>query len=216
MRRWHCFRCYYAEPSARALGSSRLCVLHSLVLLPLLLHSSPARAVHSPSPPNTGTLDFDDFLAQSKAMGRASQMAGAANAMGMTNSIGEMEAAKDKMAQRSKLVEAMTTIERKTPALFVGTDADAQERKQRVADSCGVDAEEVQKFINEFVLMRSAAMKFSSGMDQEQIKFEMAKEQRDMGDPISRRARRMLDRKDKSQGKKKKSGRKGSVGRGFS
>jgi signal recognition particle GTPase len=149
-------------------------------------------------------------------MGRASQMAGAANAMGMTNSIGEMEAAKDKMAQRSKLVEAMTTIERKTPALFVGTDADAQERKQRVADSCGVDAEEVQKFINEFVLMRSAAMKFSSGMDQEQIKFEMAKEQRDMGDPISRRARRMLDRKDKSQGKKKKSGRKGSVGRGFS
>lgn len=168
-----------------------------------------------------GTLDFDDFLRQSKMMERAGSVASVAGKFGASlpgdMDVQKIEEAQEKMRRYSIYVNAMTEEERKTPALFIAGDAKPETieaidaRVERVATEAdggkGVPVEDVRKFINEFCLMKSAAKKFATGMDGDQIKREMAAEQQGMGAPMSRVARRQLERQAADPAKKRKKGK---------
>lgn len=172
-----------------------------------------------------GTIDFNDFLRQSEMMAKAAGVGQAITNVGI-NLPGGMD--KKQMAQATKkletfrtYIEVMTEEERATPDLFITRNADPakaaaiEERVALLAEKAGAEVADVQKFVNEFSIMKSAAKRFAGGESEADIKRGMAEEQAAMGDPMSRAMRRRVDGGSGKKSKKKKASEGGGAG-GFS
>ena len=76
-------------------------------------------------------------------------------------------------------------------------------RMQRLADSAGVQLEDIGRFILEFSMMKNAAYKMANGESMESIKQSMLEEQTAGGAsaPLNRQQRRMAKKKTKKKPK---------------
>jgi signal recognition particle subunit SRP54 len=104
--------------------------------------------------------NFDDFheqLVQMQSMGGVGSML--EKLPGMSNVPKEMKnQVNDKMlARQIAIIRSMTKQERRFPDLIKGT------RKQRIADGCGQDIQDVNRMLKQFLMMQKMMKKFKTG-----------------------------------------------------
>jgi len=159
-----------------------------------------------------GEMSFDDFLTQVKVMQKGAGLQDMMGKMGANKAGLDLAAGRKRLEKYGQYIEAMEPEERggtATQTLIdeaeAGRRGSPAPRLQRIADATDTSLEDVGKFVLEFSIMRSAAVKFARGESPESIQASMEKEQLEKGPPLNRQQRRMNAKKRK-KGRAKASG----------
>ena len=153
----------------------------------------------------TGQMTFDDFLMQVKVMQKGASMQAMLGKIGGGKfSKEQIDEGQKKMVRYGKFVEAMDAEERQDAMLIIDETAAARKgskapRLERIAEATGTTVEDVGRFVQEFNMMRGAAVKFANGESPESIRESMAAEQQEGGAPLNRQQRRMKAKKSKKK-----------------
>jgi signal recognition particle subunit SRP54 len=157
-----------------------------------------------------GEMSFDDFLTQVNVMQKgASLQAMLGKLGGGQQEAAQLEEGQKKLVKYGEFVKVMEPEERggeATQAIIDEANAardgkTAAPRLERIAEASGSSIEEVGRFVLEFSMMRSAAVKFANGESPESIRESMMKEQQQTGPPLNRQQRRMAAKKGKKKAK---------------
>lgn len=154
-----------------------------------------------------GNIDFDDFL---KAMDVMNKMGGAADMASKVpgvdlNADGKLTEAEEKMADFKTIIDAMTPEQRGNPDILMKREP---AMLQQVADGCDKDPTEIDKFLDEFMMIKSFFTKMGEGKDMAQITEEVREEKQALdaekkAATQSRAGRRAASRTAKGRGKKR-------------
>lgn len=104
--------------------------------------------------------DFNDFVDQLEQMQTMGGVGSMLDKLPGINSVPKemREKVNDKMVDRQiAIIRSMTLQERRYPDLIKGT------RKQRIADGCGQDIQEVNRMLKQFAMMQKMMKKFKTG-----------------------------------------------------
>jgi signal recognition particle subunit SRP54 len=104
--------------------------------------------------------DFNDFVDQLEQMQTMGGVGSMLDKLPGINSVPKemREKVNDKMVARQiAIIRSMTLQERRYPDLIKGT------RKQRIADGCGQDIQEVNRMLKQFAMMQKMMKKFKTG-----------------------------------------------------
>ena len=157
-----------------------------------------------------GEMSFDDFLKQvqvmQKAAGLQSMLAKGPFGGGQQVSEEQVKEGQKKLTRYGEYVGCMDGIERANPKLLIdeamslkqGNSRATAPRLQRIAEASGATLDDVGRFVMEFNVMRTAAVRFARGDSPEDIKKGMMAEQMAGGAAPNRKQRRMADKKAKS------------------
>jgi len=159
-----------------------------------------------------GEMSFDDFLTQVKVMQKGAGLQDMMGKMGANKQGLDLAAGRKRLEKYGEYIEAMDPEERSGTATQTlideaeaGRSGSPAPRLERIADATGTSLEDVGKFVLEFSMMRSAAVKFANGESPESIQASMEREQMEKGPPLNRQQRRMNAKKRK-KGRAKASG----------
>ncbi len=104
--------------------------------------------------------DFNDFVDQLQQMQSMGGVGSLLDKLPGINSVPKemREKVNDKMlARQIAIIRSMTHQERRYPDLIKGT------RKQRIADGCGQDIQEINRMLKQFAMMQKMMKKFKTG-----------------------------------------------------
>lgn len=126
-----------------------------------------------------GNLDFDDFLealAVMNKMGGAADMASKVPGVDL-NKDGKLDEAEAKMSEFKVIIDAMTPEQREDPDEVLKREPAVIEQ---IAKGCDKDPTEVEKFLDEFLMIKSFFTKMGEGKDMGQITEEVRQEKQEL------------------------------------
>ena len=150
-----------------------------------------------------GQMTFDDFLKQVEVMQKGASLQAMMGKFGAGNEE-QIKEGQKKMNRYADYIKTMDAEERDDPELLIVEAEEVRRgakaaRLERIAQASGVTVEDVGRFVLEFKMMRSAAVKFANGESPDSIKQSMMEEQQQSAPPLNRQQRRMAAKKSKKK-----------------